>query len=79
MKNNYKLPKCHDLNLGLTIKARAYKDACQASSPKITFRVPKNIGKWEGMNPHIPRWVFTLGIGFLIFPKKNCRGQNSLD
>jgi hypothetical protein len=34
------------------------------------------------MNPHIPKWAFTLGVGVLMdfqSSKSNCRGQNPLD
>jgi hypothetical protein len=29
---------------------------------KITFHVPKNVGKCEGMNSHTPKWALTLRI-----------------
>jgi len=29
----------------------------------ITFHVPKSVEQCEGMNPNIPKWAPTLGIG----------------
>jgi hypothetical protein len=28
-----------------------------------TFHDPWNVGECEGMNPHTPKWAFTLGVG----------------
>jgi hypothetical protein len=36
----------------------------------------------EGMNPHIPKWTFILGVGIPMefrISNKYFRGQNSLD
>jgi hypothetical protein len=53
----------HNLSFGLTIKARAYKDAGQKWNPRVTFHIPGSLGKCEGMNPHTPKWAPTLWIG----------------
>jgi hypothetical protein len=47
---------CHNLNLGLTTKARACKVAGQE-------RKPGSERKCEGMNPHTPKGAFTLRVG----------------
>jgi len=52
----------HNLNFGLVTKARAYKGASQEWNSGITFHVPKSVGECEGMNPHTPKWAFTLGV-----------------
>jgi hypothetical protein len=72
----------HNSNLGLMIKARACKDASQRWSPGITFHAPMSVRKCEGMNPHTPKWVLTLGVGVSWtseFSKSDCKDQNSLD
>jgi len=43
-------------------KAKAYKGEGQKWSSGVTFHVPKSVGECEGMNPHIPKWAFTLGV-----------------
>jgi hypothetical protein len=60
--------ECHNLNLMLATKARAYKCAGQEWNMGFSFHVPKSVGKCEGMNPHIPKckWARTLGVGVLI-------------
>jgi hypothetical protein len=41
----------------------------------ITFHAPRSVRECEGMNPHIPKWVPTLGVGvsmdFQIFREKS--------
>jgi len=32
----------------------------------VTFIALENVGKCEGMNPHIPKWAPTLGVGVLM-------------
>jgi hypothetical protein len=54
---------CHNPNLGLVTKAKAFKGASQEGSSGITFLVHGSVGKCEGMNSHTPKWVFTLGVG----------------
>jgi len=64
----------HDPNFGLVIKIRAYKGASQKWSPRITFHAPESVGGCEGMNPHNPKWIPTLGIevpmDFWIFKER---------
>jgi len=57
---------CHNLNLGLTTKARACKGAGQKGSPGIAFHAPGNVGECEGMNPHTSKGILTLGIRVLV-------------
>jgi len=54
---------CHNLSFGLMTKAMVYKGAGQEWSLGDTFHVPRSVGECEGMNPHIPKWVSTLGVG----------------
>jgi hypothetical protein len=54
---------CHDFNIRLVTKVTTCKGAHQEGSPRIAFHAPKNVGECEGMNLHIPKWAFTLGIG----------------
>jgi hypothetical protein len=54
---------CCNFSLGLMTKARACKGAGQKWSSKVTFHALRSVGKCEGMNPHIPKWTPTLGVG----------------
>jgi hypothetical protein len=55
--------KCHNPSLGFAINARVCKGAGQEWSLKITFHAPGSVRECEGMNPHIPKWAPTLGVG----------------
>jgi hypothetical protein len=57
---------CHNPSLRLMTKARACKGAGQAGGPRITSRVPRSVGKCEGMTLHTPKGAPTLGIGVLV-------------
>jgi hypothetical protein len=46
---------CHNPSPGLTTKASAYKGANQEGSLGVTIHAPRNVGKCEGMNIHIPK------------------------
>jgi len=48
---------------GFSTKARACKRMNQMWSLGVTFHAPRSVGECEGMNPHISKWVPTLGIG----------------
>jgi len=52
----------HNPNLGLATKARAYEVVNQEWSSGVTFHAHENVGEWEGMNPHTPKWSPILGI-----------------
>jgi hypothetical protein len=58
----YKVSFCHNLNLGLATKAKAYKNASHEGSPGVTFHAKE----CEGMNPHIPKGTPTLGVGIPV-------------
>ncbi len=58
---------CCNPNLEFMTKTRACKGVGQERSPIITFDVPKNVRKCEGMNPHIPKWAPTLALWELEF------------
>jgi len=51
------------ISLRLVTKARACKGARREWSPRVTFHAPESVRKCEGMNPHIPKWAPTLGVG----------------
>jgi hypothetical protein len=53
---------CRDPSLRFATKARAYKGAGQKWSSRVTFHVPRNVGRCEEMNPHVPKWAPNLGI-----------------
>jgi len=61
-------------SLGLATKARAYKVAGQKGSPGIMSHAPRNVGNYEGMNPHTPKGASILGVGvpmdFQIFKEQ---------
>jgi len=57
---------CCNLSLGLVTKVRACKVAGQEGSPGVTLHAPGSVGKCEGMNPHIPKGAFTLGVEVLV-------------
>ncbi len=57
---------CRNPNLGFATKARAYKVASQKGSLKVTFHIPRSVGKCEGMNPQTPKGTPTLGIGIPV-------------
>jgi hypothetical protein len=44
-------------------KARACEGVGQKWNPGVTFHAPMSVGECEGMNPHIPKWAPTLGVG----------------
>jgi hypothetical protein len=54
---------CHNPNLELVTKARAYKGVGQKGSPGITSHAPGNEGDCEKMNIHTPKWAPILGVG----------------
>jgi hypothetical protein len=73
---------CHNPNLGLVTKVRAYKGAGQEGSSGVTSYTPKSAKECEGMNLHTPkelpfwelesRWTSK-------FLEGNCKGQNPMD
>jgi hypothetical protein len=58
MVHNYEVvfceDNCHNFNLGLITKARAYKGVGQERSPRVAFHAPRSVGECEGMNLHTP-------------------------
>jgi hypothetical protein len=60
VKNGFKqcqhhIKECHNPNLRLATKAKACKGVGQKGSPKVTYHVPENVGKCEGMNLRTPK------------------------
>ncbi len=35
----------------------------------VTFRAPRSVKECEGMNPHNPKGIPTLGVGILLDPQ----------
>jgi hypothetical protein len=60
------LSYCHNPSLELATKVRACEVASQKRSLGVTFHVFGSVGEGEGMNPHIPKWTLTLGVGVLM-------------
>ncbi len=56
----------HNPSLQFVNKAKACKGAGQEWSPRITFHVPRNVGRCEGMNLHTPKWTFTSRVRVLM-------------
>jgi hypothetical protein len=65
---------CCNPNLGFMTKLRAHKGVNQEWSPKVTFHALRSVRECEGMNPHTPKCVRTLGIkvpmDFQIFKRR---------
>jgi hypothetical protein len=53
----------HNPSLGFATKARACKVAGQEGSQGVTPHAPGSVRECEGMNPHTPKGVSTLGVG----------------
>jgi hypothetical protein len=60
---NMSQPSCHNPDLGLTTKARAYKVSGQKGSLGVTLHAPGSVRKCERMNPHTFKAASNLGIG----------------
>jgi hypothetical protein len=48
----------------------------------VTLHAPRSVRDFEGMNPHTPKGVSTLGVGVLIdseFLEGDFRGKKSMD
>jgi len=76
----YPLNKCCNLNFGFATKARACEGAGQEWSHGVTFHALESVGKCEGMNFHIPMFIWELECWWI--PKSsriNFKGQNPLD
>ncbi len=56
------LKSCCNPSFGFAIKGKACKNASQDWNLGVTFHAPRNLGKCDGMNLHIPKWAPALGI-----------------
>jgi hypothetical protein len=54
---------CHNLSLGLAIRARGMERCEPKMQPRNHIHIPGSVGECERMRPHAPKWVPTLGIG----------------
>jgi hypothetical protein len=69
------------LALGSQLRQRGLQGCKPRGSPVVTPHVPGSVGKREGMNPHTPKAIPTLGDGVswtFEFSEGDCRGQNSM-
>jgi len=57
-RNNYRKP-----SLGLATKARAYKVTGQEGSLGVRPHAPGSARLCEGIDPHSPKGIPTLGVG----------------
>jgi hypothetical protein len=76
--------RCRNPSLGPVTNVKACKVVGQEGSLGITPHAPMSVKECEGMNPHIPKGVSTLGVEVpmdsQIFRRfRVCRGQNSMD
>jgi hypothetical protein len=73
--------RCRNPNLGLATKARGLQGCEPRGSLGVTLPTPGNVGRCEGMNPHIPKATSTWEMGSRwtpVFLEGDCRGQNSM-
>jgi hypothetical protein len=47
-------------------KARGLERCRLKMQPKNHIHILGSVGECEGMNPHIPKWAPTLGVGVLM-------------
>jgi hypothetical protein len=57
---------CHNPNLGLVTKVKGLQGCEPKGSLGITLHAPGSVRKCEGMNPHTPKVIPTLGDGVLV-------------
>ncbi len=73
---------CRNLSLGLVTKARGCKVAGQEGSMGVMLHALGNARKCEGIDPHTPKGIPTLGVGILVdfqMLESNYKGQNPMD
>jgi hypothetical protein len=56
------MPCCHNLSLGFMTKAKAWKGVDQKCNLRFTL-THLRVCESEGMSPHTPKWIPTLGVG----------------
>jgi hypothetical protein len=59
-------PNYRNPSIGLATKAKACKGVGQERSLGVTSHALGSVRECEGMNPHIPKWIPTLGVGILM-------------
>ncbi len=69
LKRNMTLMIVATLALGSQPKQRGLQGCELRGSPGVTPHAPRNVGKCEGMNPHIPNATPTLGDGVSVDPR----------
>jgi hypothetical protein len=57
---------CHNLSLGLATKARACKVVGQEGSPGVMLHAPRSARECEGIDPHTPKGIPSLGVRVLV-------------
>jgi len=58
--------KCRNFSLELVTKARGYKVASQKGSLKVMSHALGSARKCEGIDPHTPKAIPTLGVGVSV-------------
>jgi hypothetical protein len=79
---SFKNLMCRNPSLGLATKIMACKGAGQEGSPGVTSHALESVGKCEGMNTQILKWVPIWELESRWTPKfskNNFKGQNPLD
>jgi hypothetical protein len=59
-------PECRNPSFGLATKAKGLQRCGPRGSPGATSYTSGSVGKCEGVNPHIPRAIPTLGYGVSV-------------
>jgi phage-related protein len=70
------------LALGSWPRWRLAKVQAKNEAWELHFMLPGSARECEGMNPHIPKWAPTLGVGVSMDSRifrRRLQGQNSLD
>jgi hypothetical protein len=67
---------CHNLNFGLTTKAKAWKGACQECNPWVTFALLKVGGSVWRNEPTHSQMDSYFGSWNPKFSESDCKGQN---
>ncbi len=57
------LTYCCNPSFGLVTKAKGLQGCGPRESPGVTSHTPGSVGKCEGVNPHTPKAIPTLGDG----------------
>jgi hypothetical protein len=65
---------CRNPSFGLATKAKGLQGCEPRGSPRVTSHTPESVRKCEGVNPHTPKAIPTLGDGVPV-DSQNFREQ----